>query len=90
MIYEFINQAQQASFSEEESEELIEFPCQVLKTLEILSYLKLRIKDVSFEFSNSSVALKLLTFSICQSGLTVLKSYVKEMCVIIPLLLYSL
>lgn len=81
---------QQASFSEEESEELIEFPCQVLKKLEILSYLKLRIKDVIFEFSNSSVALKSLTFSISQLGLTVLKSYVEEMCVIIPLLVYSL
>lgn len=81
---------QQASFCEEESEELIEFPCQVLKKLEILSYLKLRIKDVIFEFSNSSVALNSLTFSICQLGLTVLKSYVEEMCVIIPLLLYSL
>lgn len=81
---------QQASFSEEESQELIEFTCQVLKKLEILSYLKLRIKGVIFEFSNSSVALKSLTFSVCQFDFTVLKSYVEEMCVIISLLLYSL
>lgn len=81
---------QQASFPEEESEELIEFTSQVLKKLEILSYLKLRIKDVIFKFSNSSVPLKSLTFSICQLGFTALKSYVEEMCVIISLLLYSL
>lgn len=43
---------QQASFSEEESEELIEFTFQVLKKLENLSYLKLRIKGVIFEFLN--------------------------------------
>lgn len=77
---------QQVSFSEDESEELIEFACQVLRNTGNSQLLKIE----NQRCENSNVALQCPTSSICRLGFTVLKSHIDEMCMSTQLLLYSL
>lgn len=67
---------QQVSFSEDESEELIEFACQVLRNTGNSQLLKIE----NQRCENSNVALQCPTSSICRLGFTVLKFHIDEMC----------